>query len=581
MALVSEPMSGDRMQRWRKRLAAYAPAAGWTTARRLPAGASFVAGIVALLSALGLGSLVVEPSGAVLPIDPSSVNAVDAVASAVALLALSVGLARGKKLAWYLAIATFGSAMVLQLVVEGHVIAGSLAGICLAVLIGDRLRYRARTDGRLIWPVAIALGLGAALVVAEAVVVGLVTGQAQAALDALTGWLSFDDPTGLAGTGGALVIGLLDLATRVLLAVAVLAILRAVAQRRSDPVERALALDVGRRHATGALVPFQFGEGTEPFLGPDGNGLVVYGRAGRVTVMLGDPIGPAASAQAAFEGFVERCVRNDEVPTVYQASAANRPQLIAAGLRPFKVGQEATLDLATFSLDGSRRANLRHTVSRARRGGVDVRWFPYGLPADEIERCGQALVEVDSAWQAGAGPQLGFTIGRFSLDDLATVALAVAMGPAGEPLAFATFRPTDASGGWVLDLVRRLPGSVPGALEACIVAAALGLKAADQTSLSLGLAPLAGLDTRSPDRTERLLAHTVRLVRRWYDVDGLAFFKQKFDPTWEPRYGAVQRPWNLPGFASALLRLHLAGPGGSLLVAGRAAVDAAFSAVRR
>ena len=161
MALVSEPMSGDRLRRWRSRLAAHGPVGGWATARRLPAGASFVAGVVALLGALGLSSLVVEPSGAVLPIDPSSLNAVDAVASAVALLALSVGLARGKKLAWYLAIATFGSAMVLQLVVEGHAIAGSLAGICLLVLIGDRLRYRARTDGRLVWPVAIALGLGA------------------------------------------------------------------------------------------------------------------------------------------------------------------------------------------------------------------------------------------------------------------------------------------------------------------------------------------------------------------------------------------------------------------------------------
>jgi phosphatidylglycerol lysyltransferase len=203
------------------------------------------------------------------------------------------------------------------------------------------------------------------------------------------------------------------------------------------------------------------------------------------------------------------------------------------------------------------------------------------VPDDELARLGTGLVDLDRAWQEGAGPELAFTIGRFSLSDLAEVAVAVALDPADEPIAFATFRRTDTSGGWVLDLIRRRPGSTPGALESSIVEAALGLRAAGESTLSLGLAPLAGLDLHSPDGAERLLAIGARLVRRWYDVEGLAFFKRKFDPRWEPRYGAVQRPWHLVGFATALLRLHLAGPGGSLLVAGRAAVAAAFAPTSR
>jgi phosphatidylglycerol lysyltransferase len=581
MAGVTDPIPKGPRRSW-GRLAAFAPRTGRATARRLPAGLSLIAAIVALLAALGVGGIFLEPAGAVLPIDPSSIDPVDAMTSAVALLALSVGLARGKQLAWYLAIAAFGSAMILQLVVLGHTIAGTVAAICLAALVVDRFRYRARTDRSIVALVGLALGLGAALVVAEAVLVDLVSGQAKAVIDALAGWFAFTDPGGAnASTHASIAIDALALATRVLLAVALIAMLRAVADRRKDPVERARAMEVGRLHGSGALVPYQFGEGTEPFLGPDGNGLVVYGRAGRTAVVLGDPIGPAASAQAALLAFIERCSRNDDIPTVYEASEVSRIPLVAAGLHPFRVGQEAIIDLAGFGLEGSRRANLRHTVTRARRGGVSVRWFPAGLPGDELARCGPGLVEIDRAWQEGAGPELAFTIGRFSLGDLAEVAVAVALGPAGEPIAFATFRPTDASGGWVLDLIRRRPGSTPGALESCIVEAALGLRAAGESTLSLGLAPLAGLDLHSPVGAERLLAIGARLVKRWYDVEGLAFFKRKFDPRWEPRYGAVQRPWHLIGFGMALLRLHLAGPGGSLLVAGRAAVAAAFAPTSR
>jgi len=78
-------------------------------------------------------------------------------------------------------------------------------------------------------------------------------------------------------------------------------------------------------------------------------------------------------------------------------------------------------------------------------------------------------------------------------------------------------------------------------------------------------APLSGLRADSPSREERLLRTAARLVRPFYDVAGLEFFKAKFDPRWEPRYAAIRGRFDLARLAIALLRLHLAGSDSSFL----------------
>jgi len=268
-------------------------------------------------------------------------------------------------------------------------------------------------------------------------------------------------------------------------------------------------------------------------------------------------------AHAVLDAFLQTCQRCDWLPAVYQASAAGLQPMRARGFVSYHVGLEAILDLRTFDLDGSRRANLRHTIARARRGGVTVDWYPDGL-AGELGALDAELLEVDRAWRLDGRPELGFTVNGYRPADLLARPVAVARDVDGRMIAFTTYRPTGCDDGWVLDLMRRVPGGVPGAVEACIANAAKGLREIGATWLSLGLAPLAGLDPRHGSPVERGLAIGARLIRGSYDVSGLAFFKAKFDPLWQPRYLAVARRTHLPAVLLALLRLHLGGSGGLL-----------------
>ncbi|HEX8940756.1 MAG TPA: DUF2156 domain-containing protein [Candidatus Limnocylindrales bacterium] len=486
--------------------------------------------------------------------------------SAVGFWAVALGLLRGKHVSWWFAVATFALALFAQSSLLADPLESIAIGGALAVLVADRGRYRIETRASWRpWLVGL-LAVGALAVAAETALVLAATGSWPAPLSilsrataALGDMFGVDDDTAasilhVASRGGLVTV--LLVAARLPVALAALGVLGRIPEPPADPSVRSRARDIARVHGQGALLPFQLGEDKATFCPPDLDACVVYGLAGRTAVVLGDPIAEARTLDRALTAFLDRSRALDRLAVVYQASAALRPALVAAGYRIFRVGAEAIVDLPSFDLAGGPRANLRHTIARARRGGIAVRWFPDGLGGETASLL-PALVEVDRGWRRRAMPRLGFSIGSLDPDALASLPLAVATDAAGTPIAFATFRPTGARGGWVLDLMRRLPGATPGALESCIAAAALALRDRGAPTLSLGLAPLAGPAPGPTSHAERLLAAVARLVRPWYDVRGLAFFKGKFDPRWEPRFGAVPSWWALPGMTLALLRLHV------------------------
>ncbi len=537
---------------------------------------------VALSDAFAFGQASLASVQQLLPFDTPSADRAIAALSAAGLAALTIGLFRGKRLAWWLAVLVFAAGVPVQLLALGHTAGGVVAAIALALLTLDRRRYGVRSARTWSWTAWGLLLAGGAIATLETIL--LVIRDPADSLPAdlpdlagtLSRWLAFGDLGGPpSGPRTALILAL-AIAARLSVALALLAMLRPVGDDTADPTLPDRVRDVAARYGRGALLPFQLASDKRWFSPPDAEGFVAYGRDGRVAVAVGDPVGSDAGRWRVFAEFVDGCRRHDWVPVVYQASEESLGELQRLGFQVSPIGREAVVDLATFSLAGSQRANLRHTITRAHRGGVRVAWYPDGL-GDDTDRLAPALAAVDAAWRAETGPtQMGFTISRFSPDALRRMPVAIAVGEDGQPTAFVTFRPTGADRGYVLDLIRRAPGGVPGAVEYCLAEAAERFRDAGAASLSLGLAPLSGLDPAGLRVEERALAAVARLVRPFYDVEGLAFFKNKFAPRWETRYVAVPSRVHLVGLALALARLHV----GSLhRAAARTAADLARAQV--
>jgi phosphatidylglycerol lysyltransferase len=531
-------------------------------AYRLPVIVLAAAAAVALVGGTGIGSGFASWLGEILPVDPQTVDPVDAVTVGATLAVLAIGLFRRKRLARRLAVATFGAAALGQAVTLHHPFGAALGVVCVIALTRSRRRYRIDSD-RALRRVSVVMALAGATVlvagslVSDAIAAAPVGSPLDDLASSLMAGLDGVDPTGiLVPERAAGIFEALELAARLAVLVAAFGILRADPDRPPpDLLER--YRELARRNARGALAPFQLGRDKLLFALPSGDGVVAYGRSGRDAIVLGDPIGTPPGAWRTFRAFVGRCTRGDVAVGVYQASAASTTPLEAMGFRTFKIGEEALVELRGFDLSGSRRANLRHTVARARRGGIHVVWRPNGLTPDETIPLLPALADIDAVWRRVHGPRMGFTISAFEAADLRCVGLALACEADGRPAAFATFRRTEPDA-WVLDLLRRRSDATPGAIEAAVAHAALAMAEAGDRQLSLGLVALRGLTLDAGPLESRLLAVAARLVRPVYDIAGLTFFKNKFAPRWESRHAAVRGRLGAPGYVLALLRLHLA-----------------------
>src|SRR6202022_3156496 len=96
-------------------------------------------------------------------------------------------------------------------------------------------------------------------------------------------------------------------------------------------------------------------------------------------------------------------------PCFFQIDPELRPAYRAVGMRLVKFGEEAIVDLPTFTLDTPKRANLRREVSRARRAGLSATVLPWSALTPALL---SELQEVSRTWLRGRGGEMGFSMGR-------------------------------------------------------------------------------------------------------------------------------------------------------------------------
>lgn len=279
---------------------------------------------------------------------------------------------------------------------------------------------------------------------------------------------------------------------------------------------------------------------------------VMYQASGRSWIAMGDPVGPRAQQQDLVWRFKELCDHYDAWPVFYQVGESALPLYVEAGLSLSKLGEEARVALATFSLDGSHRAALRQSHRKAARDGAAFEI----VPAERVASLLDDLERVSLEWLASKSiAEKGFSLGFFDRAYLERGACAVVRR--GESIvAFANLWTSAELEECSIDLMRHTRDAPKGIMDFLFVELMLWARAEGYRYFNLGMAPLSGFEQRRlAPLWNRTGAFIYRHGEHFYNFDGLRRYKEKFLPEWQSRYLAAPGGVALPRILLDVSRL--------------------------
>jgi phosphatidylglycerol lysyltransferase len=303
-----------------------------------------------------------------------------------------------------------------------------------------------------------------------------------------------------------------------------------------------------------------------------GKWCVAYRVVGRSAIVLGDPIGSPAFIEESIASFLSLCRLFDWQPSFYQVSGRYLSLYQRFGLKVIQIGQDAWIDLNSFSLRGKTFQDLRTSLNKMAKLGIEIESYSSANDMDAYTTT--ELSAISSEWLlARHGVEKSFALGAFApqTELFQDSRVFIARDRASRiVLGFVTFVPIFGNStperqsshavGWTLDLMRRRPDAINGIMEFLITSAAQQFQKEGAQEMSLGLSAMASSDGEDDPRESELFARARQLLfKRFhfsYSFDGLFSFKNKFGPCWQSRYLVYDGHARLLSTIYAILEAH-------------------------
>ena len=521
-------------------------------------------GVVNLFSAILPGlherMLIIED---VFPMEVLHGTRLAAALAGFALLLLASSLWRRKRTAWLLTILILSGSIVMNLIKGLDYEEASLNALLIILLLLLRPNYHADSDRPsvrqglivLVWAFGFTLAygtLGLDLLDRHFKIHFGLWGALQQTLAMFT---TFDNPSLLPVTGfGRYFVFSIYLVGAATGSYALLKLITPVLIRQpATHAERQRATQIVEAYGRTALARPALFEDKSYFFSPGGS-VIAYAARGRGVIALGDPIGPPGDLAEAIQAFRHFCTRNDWSPAFVSVLPDGLECYRAAGFDALCMGQEAIVDLASFSLAGSAYKNIRNAVSKMNRLGYRAELHPPPL-SDKLLHEPRSIS--DEWLTMMHGGEMHFSNGWFDDDYIRNSPVMAIHAASGAITAFANLVPEYQKNETSLDLMRRQREVENGTMELLFASLLDWAKAQGYASFSLGQAPLTGIGEHNDDpRLEQALRRLSEYFKRFINFKGLHSFKEKFNPRWEPRYVVYLGVARLPGIITTLLRVQ-------------------------
>lgn len=317
--------------------------------------------------------------------------------------------------------------------------------------------------------------------------------------------------------------------------------------------ERELARSLVAAWGADTLAPFVLRADKSYFFSESRRAFVAYRVVQGVAIVSGDPIGPPEELDELLQRFVLFARTRDWRIAILGASERLLEVYTRYGLHALYHGDEAVLEVESFSLEGRPIRKVRQSVNRLRHAGYRAEILYPREIGDELRA---ELEGIARDWR-GAEPARGFVMALdalFRLEDGEAV-FVVGRDPEGVPMGFLHFAVVRPCAALSLSSMPRLRATPNGFNEWLICESVDWARAHGFRRLSLNFAPFAALLAPEVELAglQRLERRALLALKGRFQLDNLLFFNRKFFPSWQRRFVVYERRRDLPRIGIAAL----------------------------
>jgi phosphatidylglycerol lysyltransferase len=268
-------------------------------------------------------------------------------------------------------------------------------------------------------------------------------------------------------------------------------------------------------------------------------------------IVLEDPVAENDEVRKdivnSFEVF---CQENGFISAYYRVPETSLDFYKSLGKKWIPIGEEAVLNLTTFTLDGGKMKTTRSAVNRLTAEGFELKVYNNPVKLGVIQK----LEKVSEEWLKDLDQkEVAFTQGVFDANILKEQVLLTIEDQEEKVYAFLNLIPDYAPGEATYDLIRKVSDAPNGVLDMLLAKTFLYLKAEGYQSVNMGLAPLSGME--DVNVTQKTIKYAYDNFKIFGQFKGLRKYKDKFFPSWNKKYLIYSNNYHLLQVPRALKRV--------------------------
>ena len=315
--------------------------------------------------------------------------------------------------------------------------------------------------------------------------------------------------------------------------------------------DRELAQGILEKYGNSALDYFKTYPDKFFFFSDNRDGFISFKVTRHFAIVLENPVcKDEDSLIRLIKSFDRFCVENGFESIYYRVPLQSLHIYKKLGKKSFPVGDEAIVNLTTFSLEGGKMKPTRNAINRLNADGYETKIYT----APIMDGLLQKLEQVSNNWLEGLKrKEIAFSQGVFDPAILKAQTIITLEDREEKVYAFLNIIPDYATGEATYDMVRKSCDAPHGVLDMLMVNTLLYLKEQGFESVNLGLAPLSGVE--GVNLTEKAVKFAYENLKAFGNFKGLRKYKEKFFPRWEQKFLIYNHNYHLIQLPNAIKKV--------------------------